>query len=311
MIEGPSIRDLINGAFLSQPVVYAPPTDLDLAGVSVKMGDFEQRELTVRMDKPKITGSAIEHYQKLCPNEPAIAFCSSVEHAEHVSEQFNRAGFAAASIDGSMSDSVRKHRIASLANRQLKILTSCDVISEGTDIPVVSVGILLRPTQSLVIFLQQCGRVLRPFPGKKHSTILDHAGNCLRHGLPDEVREWSLDSTKTSAKKRKENQDDVEVKLRLCDVCYAVLPASKLICDQCGAIQKPKRKSIKEVEGELVLMNAARAEQIKKQARMEVGQAKSLVELMRVAKERSYKPGWAYAVYNSRKARGFQRAVAA
>jgi superfamily II DNA or RNA helicase len=306
LIEGPSIRWLIDEGFLSQPVIYAPPTDLDLTGVRVKLGDYEQRELSVRMDKPKITGSAIEHYSRYCPGEPAIAFCSSVEHAEHVSQQFQDAGIASVPLTGEMADSVRKHRINALASGQIKVLTACDIISEGTDIPVVSCGILLRPTQSLVIFLQQCGRVLRPYPGKKHATILDHAGNCLRHGMVDDEREWSLNHVKESFKKKKEGQDEVAANLRLCEKCYAVMPATKLVCPQCGHIHHAKGRSIKEVEGDLVMMNAARAEKIRVQARMEVGQAKSLHELTQLARQRGYNTGWAYHVYNSRKAKEFQ-----
>lgn len=73
----------------------------------------------------------------------------------------------------------------------MDIITSCDIISEGTDIPRVECAIMLRPTKSLSLYLQQVGRVLRPFPGKSDAVILDHAGNVMRHGMPQEDRDWA------------------------------------------------------------------------------------------------------------------------
>ncbi len=160
IVPGPSIRDLIDEGWLSQPIIYAPPIGVDLSGVSIRAGDYAQNELEVRIDKAKITGDAVQHYLKICNGTPAIAFCVGIKHAENVAQQFNAAGVPSASIDGTMSDNVRSSRIADLGNGRLKVLTSCDIVSEGTDIPIVTTAILLRPTYSLCLFLQQCGRCL-------------------------------------------------------------------------------------------------------------------------------------------------------
>ena len=73
------------------------------------------------------------------------------------------------------------------------MLTNCGLISEGLDVPGVVGAILLRPTKSLALYLQQVGRALRPAPGMSKALILDHAGNTYRHGLVDAPRAWSLD----------------------------------------------------------------------------------------------------------------------
>ena len=78
-------------------------------------------------------------------------------------------------------------------------MTAVDVISEGFDIPAMEAAILLRPTTSLALYLQQIGRALRPSDGKT-AYILDHVGNIARHGLAETPREWSLDGVD---KKRK------------------------------------------------------------------------------------------------------------
>ena len=72
------------------------------------------------------------------------------------------------------------------------VLTSCDLISEGLDVPVVGAVILLRPTKSLGLFMQTVGRGMRIAPGKSDLAILDHVGNIRRHGAPDLDRRWSL-----------------------------------------------------------------------------------------------------------------------
>ena len=72
------------------------------------------------------------------------------------------------------------------------MLTSCDLISEGLDVPNVSAVILLRPTKSLTLYLQQVGRGMRPAPGKAALVVLDHVGNVIEHGLPDQEPQWSL-----------------------------------------------------------------------------------------------------------------------
>jgi superfamily II DNA or RNA helicase len=246
---GPNPAQLISMGFLAEPVVFAPPSGIDLSSIKVRAGDYERDELNKRVDKPKITGCAIEHYERICNGIPAICFCVSVNHAEHVAAEFKAAGWAAESLDGKMTDAVRKAKISALANGQLNVLTSCDIISEGTDIPVVGAAILLRPTQSLGLYLQQVGRALRVYPGKDKAYILDHVGNCYRHGMPDDVREWSLDGY--DWKKAKENPaNDPATRIRQCEKCYGVYRSGAVSCPHCGYIPETGREVV-QVDGEL------------------------------------------------------------
>jgi superfamily II DNA or RNA helicase len=116
-----------------------------------------------------------------------------VAHAGHVAEAFRQAGYRAASIDGSLSDYERARRLQDLADGGLHVLTSCDLIDEGLDVPVATVAILLRRTCSKAKHKQQLGRVLRAHPGKRCAIVIDHVGNLLRHGPPDKPERWSLD----------------------------------------------------------------------------------------------------------------------
>jgi len=95
MVNGPPVADLIKRGFLAPPRVFAPPVGAALSNLRKKYGEFIPSESAAALDKPVITGCAVKHYQKLANGVPAIAFCASVAHAEHVAEQFRAAGYQA------------------------------------------------------------------------------------------------------------------------------------------------------------------------------------------------------------------------
>jgi DNA repair protein RadD len=296
LIRGPEVGWLIDNGFLTKPVYYAPPNQLNLDGLHVRGGDFAKDELAKEMDKPTITGDAVEHYRRLCPGAPAVAFCASVRHAEHVAQAFCAAGYSAATLDGTLDRQERRRRVRALADGSLRVLTSCEIISEGFDIPVVTAAILLRPTKSLGMHLQQVGRVLRIAPGKDRAIILDHVGNCLRHGLAEEVREWSLEGR--PKKKKKASEDDDAPPVRQCPQCYAChVPAP--ICPECGHTYEAKKREIEQQDGELVELSAA---WMAKQRRQEQAGAQTLQELIEIGRARGYRMPqfWARKVWSAR-----------
>lgn len=306
LIEGPQIADLIDGGHLVTPRVYAPPQVVDLAGVRTRAGDYARGEAAERMDRPRVTGDAVAHYRRICDGLPAIAFCVSVAHAEHVSQQFARAGIPAASLDGSMDDATRRDRIDALASGRLRVLTSCDIISEGTDIPVVSAAILLRPTRSTGLYLQQVGRVLRTAPNKSCAYVIDHVGNVARHGLPDDPREWSLDGTRTRGTR---SADDGPPPPGTCPACfgqYRVIPRPPTACPICGAdLPKPvdRAERLEHDDGELREITEADRQAMRRARKREEAEAQTLDDLIALAKSRGYKPGWAHHRWRARQSR--------
>jgi superfamily II DNA or RNA helicase len=155
MVIGPTVAELTEQEYLSPADVYAPSRP-DMQGVHTRMGDYVKAELEQAMDRPSITGSAVAHYRRLTPGKKAIAFCVSVKHAQDVADDFRKAGFAAYHIDGGMKDTERDKVLKDFESGEIQVLTSCDLVSEGFDLPAVEVAILLRPTQSLSLYLQQC-----------------------------------------------------------------------------------------------------------------------------------------------------------
>lgn len=292
VVLGPSLAELTERGYLSPTKIYAPPIKADLTGLRMRMGDYAKDQLSQAMDKPSITGDAVEHYRRICPGAPAIAFCVSVAHAEHVAEQFSAAGFKAASLDGSMDSRTRSRLIDDLGNGRLQVLTSCDIVSEGTDIPVVTAAILLRPTQSLGLYLQQIGRCLRPAPSKAHAIIIDHVGNVALHGLPEMEREWTLEG---EPKRKRKAEEKIE-QVRQCPECFCA-HAPQPHCPNCGYRYTPKPREVEQVSGDLVELDKAA---LIRQRKAEQAQAKTLEELIEIGRRRGYKEGWARNLWAAR-----------
>ena len=294
LIRGPEVADLIEQNFLARPIYYAPKT-VSMDGVRTTAGDYNRADLAERMDRPTITGDAVTHYRKYCDGQPCIVFCTGIKHAEHVAAAFNAEGYRFQVIDGTLSKDERARRVLDLSSGALQGLVSVDIVSEGFDLPCVSVAILLRPTASLSLHLQQIGRVLRPSPGKQRAVILDHVGNCRRHGLAEEIRDWSLDGIKRKTKRGP--QDDV-ASTRQCPQCFAVHTPSPA-CPQCLHVYEIKDRIPDVVDGELEELKAR--QQVRERKR-EQGTAQTLEDLIKVGKARGMKNpyGWAHNVFKAR-----------
>ena len=293
LISGPSVAQLTKLGFLSPHRVFAPPVIADLSNVKTRAGDYANDQLSAAMDRPTVIGDAVSHYRRLADGLPAIAFCCSIAHATSVCASFNAAGYRAKLVTGNMPMEERDDAISGLADGRTQVLCSVDVVSEGTDVPAVSAAILLRPTQSEALYLQQVGRILRPQPGKI-AIVLDHVGSTLKHGFIDDVRPWSLDS-----KPKRQRKDEPAVAVRQCPKCFAAFKPQP-VCPMCGHEFPVKIRELTQREGELKEMRRQDAIE-RREKRQEIGRARTLPELLALAKKKGYKPGWAYKIFYGRR----------
>ena len=295
LVKGPGVAKLIKDKYLAPYKVFAPPLKINLDKVKTLAGDYQKKELEKQIDSVDIIGDAVQQYKKHADGLPAIAFCISIKHATDVCNKFKDAGYKAAIVHGEMKVDDRDEAIKGLANGKIQILTSVDVISEGTDVPDVSAAILLRPTKSEGLYLQQVGRVLRPKEGKT-AIILDHVNSTRTHGFVDDKREWSLHS-----QKKKKKKGEVAPHVETCKKCFATYKPTP-VCPVCGYQAENRERFIKQEEGELEeLKRKEKEETERKQQKQLIGAAKTLEELEMVAKILGYKKGWAYRVFESRK----------
>lgn len=243
LVLGPDAAWLTAQGFLAPARVYSWP--LSMAGVRTRCGDYDQQQATQRM--VAVMGDAVAEYQRLLDGQTAIANCCSVAHAEAVAEAFRAAGIPAAALTGHTSRQQQDQMFADLTRGTLKVLAQCEMVSEGVDIPAVAGALMLRPTQSLVVWLQQLGRALRPAPGKAQAIILDHAGNAHRPGLglPTDPREWTLEG-------RKRRKADPAAAVRSCPVCFCCVPAEVPECPECGHVWQAVTREVVTIDGQLV-----------------------------------------------------------
>jgi DNA repair protein RadD len=297
MVRGPSVRWLIDEGYLSRYRAFAPSTP-DLTGVHTRAGDYIQTELDELMGQKAIVGNAVAHYRRLAAGKRAVAFCVSVKHSRNVAEQFRAAGFVAHHLDGETPREERRAAIQAFRDGHIQVLCNVDLFGEGFDLPAIEVAILLRPTKSLGLYLQQVGRALRPYPGKASALILDHAANMREHGLPCDDRDWSLEDRE---RRKKGEREDVEP-IKQCPQCYAV-HAPAPACPECGHVYQAAPRKLTEVDGELQEIDIERAREMRKAEQRE---ARSLDDLIRLAQARGYKnpAAWAAHVMTARMARG-------
>lgn len=336
MVLGPDTAWLTANGFLAPAKVFAPPGALDTSKLRTRAGDFRMDDAERQLQEGGIMGDAVTHYRRHIFPGTAIAFCCSVAHAEAVAEAFQAQGIRARSVDGTMDKAERRRLIAALGTGEVQVLTSCMIISEGTDVPSVTGAILLRPTQSLSLYLQMVGRCLRPAPGKAHAIINDHVGNSLRHGLPSDPREWSLEG---KAKKSKDAAPPVKV----CPGCFACIPSAARTCPECDHAFETEVREFAVIEGDLVertfrkgeavewlrqghwrsgwtvekvfadtvliSMSEATAQapatQLRYPLKRERGGAQTMDDLIAIGRQRGMKnpAGWARHVWNARQAR--------
>ena len=289
LILGPTTSWLTDNGFLSPAKYYGPPPKFDTRGIPKRMGDYAVQALARVTDTSEITGDAVAHYERLCPGSTMIVFCVNVAHAHHVAEEYRRAGYRAAAVDGKMSDEARSDILGGIGTRY-DIVTSCNLISEGLDVPSVGTVQLLRKTDSLVEHLQEIGRGLRVSKGKDFLTVLDHVGNTVQHGYATTERAWTLEGTKKQA--------SAAITLRACPSCYQVHRVAR-VCPHCDYEYPVKSKALtatKMVDGELVEVSQTKEERI-----AEVRAATTYAELLAIGRARGYKSPhfWAKKIQKS------------
>lgn len=286
LVIGPTVDDLIGRGSLTPYDYYAPPSKVDIKSVHVKFGDYVKSELSAVVDDIDVIGDIVRNYQKLAPGRQAVCYCVSRSHSEHIAAQFTAAGIPAAHVDGETPRAERDQIISDFRNKKLRVLCNVDLLGEGFDVPGMDAVILARPTASLTLFIQQSMRPLRPDPDNpnKRAVIIDHVGNCFRHGLPNAPQDWSLES------KVKKKQNRI-LTLHQCPKCFQVWDTTSRTCPYCGYAPPIQEREVTQQDGILTKIESLKLLE-KKRRRQEVGRARSRADLENIAVRRGYKFGW-------------------
>lgn len=301
MVVGISAKELINRGKIADYEYYAPDLNLDLSSVKKSCGDFNNQELGEKMSSKKIYGDVLKYYEKLGKGQQAIAYCVNIQHSKEVCDMFNENGISAKHMDSKTPEQEREKILQEFKDGKFTILCNCNLISEGMTLPSANVGLLLRPTLSLPLFIQQACRVLTPVEGKK-AIIIDYVGNVFRHGMPTMDRDWSL---KKKVKGYDNENDDGTLRIRVCKECFSTFEGGN-VCPYCGAeyeltaieIQNIKEVQLKKVEEERELKRQQYLSSVANRVQYyeSVEECTTWAELTEFAKMKGYKSGFAYVM---------------
>jgi superfamily II DNA or RNA helicase len=276
---GPTISELMAGGYLSGMRYFRPPPPEGIHDLTRRGTEFDAEELDALLEKRKIYGEVVGHYEKYglvksgasislpgeptavsvrhyCNGRPALIFTRDVKTAYAMAERFQLAGYKFYCIEGTMAKGERKKLIDAHRLGLIDGLTNCEIATYGLDVPRIEYVAMLRLTASRALNFQMVGRGLRPFDErdeageityrKEDVVICDHVDLLGIHGHPMQKVDWNFDGIQK--KKRGKN---ALPSLTVCPVCALYFEGPT--CPNCGAAEPPKpAQKIAEVAVELI-----------------------------------------------------------
>lgn len=252
LIRGPSIEDLTREGFLVEARAFCPNADEmrdSLRNVEISKGDYKRAQLSDIFRSKVCIGDVIRVWKERGEDRQTICFAVTKAHCRDLRDSFIAEGISAAVLIDGTSEEERVELLRQFNLREIRILISVAVLAVGFDSPIASCVVLARPTLSEALHIQQVGRALRPATGKRDALILDHAGNCLRFGLPVDFKIPDLQCKRRALISKKRRKVD---RLDHCRQCKAVLPNDVASCLECGADRGRPRADIVYIDDELV-----------------------------------------------------------
>jgi superfamily II DNA or RNA helicase len=288
-VVGATTTKLTDEGYLVPVKVFAPSKP-DLTKLRTVAGDYDEKELFARVNKPKLVADIVDTWIKRGENRPTIGFAVNVLHSQALCEQFKDKGVRAAHIDSYMPTKLREQLVNDFKDGYIKVLFNVGILDKGFDYPEASCLIMARPTKSLMLYIQQAGRVLRPHPTKEDAIILDHAGNTQAHGfVTDDLPQELDDGTKRKVEPSQKKQEE---KGTLCTSCAYVKKKYEYKCPCCGFTPKKKDAGIDVEKGDLLEVTRTKITMVDKQ--------KLYSELLYVEVEKGYKRGFAAQMYRNK-----------
>jgi superfamily II DNA or RNA helicase len=242
-----TLAELIRSGHLVRPRTFVIDLGVneELAKVRRTVADFDMTAVARILDHQVLNRQVVEKWREVAGDRQTAAFCSTVEHATHVTEAFAEAGITARMVTGEMPDGERRALIRSFDRAEFQVVVNVAVLTEGWDCQAVSCVVLLRPSSYQSTMIQMIGRGLRRldperYPGrapKLDCIVLDFGTSVITHGS----LEQDIDLEPYKA----------EPKMVDCPECGAEIPASSRECAICGHVM-PREESDRGAGGSAV-----------------------------------------------------------
>lgn len=220
---------LLQEGYLAPLVPKPTRALLDMDGVGMVGGEFNQGQLQLAVDKHEVTEAALrETMERAHGRRHWLIFASGVEHAHHVSDMLNAMGVSCLCVHSNtkefpMSDTQRDDNIKAFKEGRVTAVVNNNVLTTGFNFPAIDLIVMLRPTASTVLWVQMLGRGTRPWHSKVDCLVLDFARNTARLGpINDPVIP------------RKKGGGGGEAPVKLCPTCETYVHATLKLCPHCG-----------------------------------------------------------------------------
>lgn len=171
-----SVPDGVSADLLCAFQYWGVPDVVDYANIPWRNARFDPTELTAAVVTEARAQNALDQFRKHGA-ERCIAFCCSQRHANFMAEFFNTRGVRSVAVHAGVESAPRTTSLQQLASGELEVIFSVDIFNEGVDVPSIDTVLMLRPTESTVIWMQQFGRGLRKAPDKPFLKVIDYIGN--------------------------------------------------------------------------------------------------------------------------------------
>ncbi len=202
-----------------------------LRAVRKTLADFDMAEVASIMDRAPVTDEVIRHWKEKAGDRQTVIFCSTVAHAEHVTDAFRASGVSAALIHGDLPSEDRREILAAYAAGTIRVIVNVAVLIEGWDHPPTSCVVLLRPSSYKSTMIQMVGRGLRIIDPEEHPgviktdcIVLDFGTSSLIHGTLEQ--DVDLDGKTETG----------EAPTKVCPACGADIPLACFECPLCGEV---------------------------------------------------------------------------
>lgn len=166
----------IEAGLLSRFSYFGVPDSVDYSNIPWRSTGFDEKELTAALATGARAQNALEQHQ-LHGGQRTLAFCCSQRHADFMANFFNEHGLKTVAVHSGAKSAPRATSLHALAAGELDVVFAVDMFNEGVDVPKIDTVLMLRPTESTVIWTQQFGRGLRLSEGKDRLKVVDYIGN--------------------------------------------------------------------------------------------------------------------------------------
>lgn len=171
IVYAKTTQELIEAGYLSDIVGYRFKTDVDLSDVRIVRGNYHEAELSAVVNTEARNEAVVDAIRKHGQDRHVLVFCVDIAHAQAVAAHCTRSGYPAEAVWGTDPD--RNEKFRGLEESRFKVLTNCQLATEGVDIPIIDMVVMARPTRASVFYAQAIGRGLRLYPDKPNCIVAD------------------------------------------------------------------------------------------------------------------------------------------